>query len=359
MNQSAQRSLISSSVGLLAFATMAHGQWSVISLDPGVSGNSYASGAAAGQQVGTVEVGSIVHAAHWSSTAASWIDLNPVGATQSQALSMDGGFQWGWTNHGGATHAARWSGNAGSWIDLHPTSPEVTSSSIQYSRSGMQVGTSISAGNFGSHASMWSGTAASFVDIHPESMAESWGIATDGVSQVGIAFDPSDGTGRASLWNGSAASWVNLNPLGAVESWGLATDGGLQFGWANFGGATLPSMWSGTAESWTSLAPAGSIGGNVNGARHGLQVGNLDGTAALWRGTAQSYVNLGAFAPNHFSTSNALDVWSDSNFIYVVGYGRNDLTGLDEALLWKSEVPSPSTLSVLIGAGFLSARRRR
>lgn len=346
-------------VAIFALCGPAHAQWSVVSLhDPSVE-SSIASGTGAGQQVGSVVVGGLPRARAWAGSAALWVDLNPLGATQSQSLSIDAGHQWGWANFGGATHAGRWSGSAATWVDMHPSNPDVIYSDIKHARGGQQVGNSFTVGTFGTHASVWSGTAASFVDLHPDSMLESWGVATDGATQVGIAFDPGDGTGRASMWTGSATSWVNLNPAGATESWALAADAGLQFGWANFGGATLPSMWSGSSASWTDLTPLGHTGGAVNAARYGVQVGNVDGTAALWQGSAATYVDLGAFVPAGFSSSSASDVWTDGSNLYVVGYGLNDVTGATEALLWTSPVPAPGSAVVLVLSGLVARRRRR
>jgi hypothetical protein len=59
------------------------------------------------------------HAGLWSGTAASFLDLNPLGASQSGALGISGSQQAGYADIGGATHAGLWSGTAASFVDLH------------------------------------------------------------------------------------------------------------------------------------------------------------------------------------------------------------------------------------------------
>ena len=68
------------------------------------------------------------HALLWSGTAASAVDLNPVGFTFSEARGVFGGQQVGY-GYGPATggtfnHALLWSGTAGSAVDLQSFLPE-------------------------------------------------------------------------------------------------------------------------------------------------------------------------------------------------------------------------------------------
>ncbi|MCP2732656.1 GC-type dockerin domain-anchored protein, partial [Limnofasciculus baicalensis] len=102
-----------------------------------------------------------------------------------------------------------------------------------------------------------------------------------------------------------AASWVDLTPAGATESVAFAASGGQQAGGAIVGGVRRASLWSGTAASW---------------------------------------VDLHAFVPAGFSQSTALGISSDGVNTFVAGYGRNSITGRDEALLWAYSLPCPSDL---------------
>jgi hypothetical protein len=59
----------------------------------------------------------------WNGTAASVVDLNPVGFYHSKAVGVSGASQVGYgvdPATGGAQHALLWNGTAASAIDLHP-----------------------------------------------------------------------------------------------------------------------------------------------------------------------------------------------------------------------------------------------
>jgi len=78
----------------------------------------------------------------------------------------------------------------------------------------------------------------------------------------------------------------------------------------------------------------------------GWQVGTATRTgqfsvrAALWKGTAGTYEDIHDALPNpsQWSDTYANSVWSDQNFIYVVGSGFNFTTGLVEAILWQRPI---------------------
>lgn len=79
-------------VGWMASSAVA--QWTVINLHPtqlGLVNSSRANGVRDGQQVGYAILGSHNHAALWSGTAESWVDLNPVGVSTSFAFGVSGG----------------------------------------------------------------------------------------------------------------------------------------------------------------------------------------------------------------------------------------------------------------------------
>jgi hypothetical protein len=90
----------------------------------------------------------------------------------------------------------------------------------------------------------------------------------------------------------------------------------------------------------------------------GLQVGYVDGRASLWSGTAASWVDLHTYLPSGFTLSRAEAIWSDGNVIYVVGYAFSPAAFGDEAFLWTSAVPEPSSLCVLGLLALFSILRR-
>jgi hypothetical protein len=59
----------------------------------------------------------------WSDTAASWVNLNPVGAQRSMAWDVFNGRQVGWVELGVIRRASLWTGSAASWVNLHSFLP--------------------------------------------------------------------------------------------------------------------------------------------------------------------------------------------------------------------------------------------
>jgi hypothetical protein len=133
------------------------------------------------------------------------VDLHPAVATSSEAFGTFGGQQVGYANVNGVYHAALWSGTAASWVDLHP--PGVTPTSYAFAISdGQQVGT------VGDYAALWTGTAASEVGLHPEGASQSGAYGVSAGQQVGYTADAQGGR-HAALWSGTAASWVDLHAV--------------------------------------------------------------------------------------------------------------------------------------------------
>ena len=81
--------------------------------------------------------------------------------------------------------------------------------------------------------------------------------ATDGVQQVGAAWNGT--SGGATLWSGTAASTVDLNPsqLGATGSIALGVKNGQQVGHSDITGNTndIATVWNGSAASAVLLTP--------------------------------------------------------------------------------------------------------
>lgn len=339
--------------------------WTATVLHPPAATESFAYDVFGGQQVGGALVGGQNHASLWAGTAASWIDLNPTGATESAAYGINGNQQVGYAKIGGSRRASLWTGQSDSWVDLAP--PGSRESIAFRASGGKQVGyvESVYQSLITNHASLWSGTAASWVDLNPDGADLSEAFGMDDYQQVGFA--QVDGW-HAGLWTGSAESWVDLHPKGYFDgsldwSWAVGVHNGQQVGYVDSAGRFSAALWSGSAASYVSLAPIGSAVSQAFGVFDGRQVGWAgfdDGTyASLWSGTADSWVNLGQYLPAGYSESNAVGIWSDASFTYIIGYGYNTVTGRDEALLWTQAIPEPGTAALLGLSGLIVAMKRR
>ena len=118
-------------VGIGYHALLWHGPGStVIDLHPGPAWKvSMAWAVDDGQQVGSIsgtQTSDLPHAALWTSTAASWVDLNPSGYSQSNACSVQDGVEAGSGSPSAAPwkrRALAWQGTSASVIDLHALLP--------------------------------------------------------------------------------------------------------------------------------------------------------------------------------------------------------------------------------------------
>ena len=111
------------------------------------------------------------HAILWTGTAASAVDLHPVGYVGSQALATNGTQQGGWVTNTlppTSQHAALWSGTPGTFVDLHPIG--YNDSRITALTATQQVGDGwvgpMGAPGSVRHALVWSGTPDSVVDLN-------------------------------------------------------------------------------------------------------------------------------------------------------------------------------------------------
>jgi hypothetical protein len=189
-------------------------------------------------------------------------------------------------------------------------------------------------------------------------------LASDisGGSQVGRAVV--GGISRASLWSGTSVSWVDLHPAGASASNAHGVFGSQQVGTAEFGATPFASLWNGTPASWVNLNPAGAVGSEAFDTSGTYQVGwaKVDGIdrASFWSGSAASWQDLSLHLPGSWGATYANGVWDNGTNIYISGFGFNNLSGRNEALLWKS-VPEPSIGGLLVFVGCIAGlcNRRR
>ncbi len=319
-------------------------QWTVINLDPGGQGGSRATGVWETTQVGTGGLNSALLWRGWSATAKR---LNPSPGVAARATSIWNGQQGGTVTVGQNSHAAIWSGTAQTWVDLHPTHfPEILYSNIVAVDGQTQVGNYyIPAGGMfsGGVACMWSGTAESWVNLHPDGYGVSEAHGVFGDQQVGTVWG--EDLGNAVMWSGSAESMVLLAPPEAIASAALCTDGTHQYGMIGVlepVPGLYPARWSGTADSWENMGVPDGHWGEIHAVHGGWKVGyatsagDNDERAYLWTDGPGSYIDLHPTLPPEYTTSNAQGIWrhEESGTAYIVGHAHNSVTGQDEAIMW-------------------------
>jgi hypothetical protein len=281
------------------------------------------------------------HALLWRGSASSVVDLHPDGFNSSGATAASGGMQagWGYTTSGQNQHALKWAGSASTVVDLDPTGIWARSEALGIS--GDQVvglGRMTDPGPL--RALLW--TSSGVVNLHPSGYNVSTATATDGVQQVG--HGDLHGYVHALLWMGSANSVVDLNPLaGYVASRAHGVSDGQQVGIGIYSanGVLTSSarshalLWRGTAESVVDLHLSGFRESNALAVAGSQQVGwgiTADGLfhALVWNGTADSVVDLHVFLPARFASSVASGIDASGNIIGWAEFG----TGERHAVLW-------------------------
>ena len=307
-------------------------------------------GVSDGQQVGHV----YGHAALWSGTAASYVDLNPAGIDTSEAWGVSAGQQVGWghgIDTGNRDHALLWSGTAESYVDLNPTGfIESQAWGASGGQQGGYGGGEITGWYY--HALLWSGTAENYVDLNPSGFIDSWAYGISGGQQVGWGMPYGGGVGHALLWSGTPASCVDLHPpSGFTNSVAYGVSDGQQVGvgWGSATGDRMHALlWSGTAGSCVDLNPTGFVESLALGVSGGQQVGygyTLESWryhALLWSGTPESCVDLHSYLPAGYQHSFAYGIDSGGNIV-----GNAYIGSSWHAVLWVYEpdvVPTPPTI---------------
>jgi hypothetical protein len=336
---------------LLAAASPAHAGWTVTNLHPAGMADSYALGIGLGpsglRQVGYVNLPSgIPNAALWAGSAASFVNLSPMDQLGTIAYDTDDEVQVGIAGAGGFFAASRWTGTGASWQNIGGSASAL---SIE---NGLIVGYVSSGLPASNDACYWQG--GTIVPIG--------GSSANGTTGTAIAMT-SSGTGFPTGFSdayyipSTTSAPILLDPPGSYHCSAIGISASQQVGAARltqFGPSTA-ALWSGSAASFVNLHPASAPAHANSGAvavDGGVQVGfvqlfdpddpnmNLVDRAALWHSTAASFVNLHDLLPASFHTSTATGILTQGDTIYVVGHGTIEATGRDEALMWTF-APAP------------------
>ncbi|QEG35715.1 PEP-CTERM sorting domain-containing protein [Bythopirellula goksoeyrii] len=377
------------------FAMQAKAQtgWTFTSLHTSGMTSSWAKSIDAGIQVGsaagsTLGLGGVVpgggpgsgmeDAVQWSSSAASWVNLDP-GPASSRALATNKGLTVGYRDTVSSQRSAyAWGGTGSNYL------PAIIDIRTDNSEARGVYGNTIG-GYYNSrvtgrvdHAAVWnwlgSTTPATLQDVHPVG-AYSSEINDVGSAlwAVGSAQFPNAVTGfnerHAVVWHGKGIGWTDIHPAGARGSVALGSDAFDSVGYVRFlTSPDRPALWHLTSSSWTDLTPTGGIGGWAIDAEAGWQVGfaylssSPTAHAALWNGTSTSFFDLSTLLPPNYVSSVAEGVDVTPTGICIVGEALNSNTGQLEAVMWCQTIPEPPSLS-LAGAipmlCFLSRRHGR
>lgn len=334
--------------------------WTAIRLDEDVMSHSYAY-AADGQLIsGYASIDGVGRPILWNTAAETWSDLTPSGFSGGHIRAAFGGRQGGTIGTGQTAHAALWSGTVESFVDLHPAgNPYI--SEIQGMSALEQVGYFRPILTSPAHrAALWRGTAASFVSLHPTGTYDSEAPAVADGRQGGFFRQTEASAYHAVIWSGTAQSMIDLHPGGAIESQIFGVAPGQQVGWSR-APVTRAAMWHGTAQSYIDMGPPGSGVSLINATCGSAQAGYAnfagDVAAVVWFGSPTNFVRLDAFLPPGAGQSTATGISEVNGVFYISGYARIPGGG-DQAYVWIG-VPAPGTLAAFVGAAVVSIRRRR
>ena len=203
----------------------------------------------------------------WLPPNDTFVNVQPANVWRSIIQAAEGPRQFGWifTNDSFTAHAAGWSGSAATCVDMNP--PGYARSLLYGAGSDQQVGITGSATTY--QAGLWGGSAGSFRSLHPSDATLSAAWACNGGYQVGELSTQT--TKRAVIWAGSPESMVDLNallPSGYASSaaYGVyvAKDGTVTVVGSAWSSATLREeavMWVSAAAVVGDLDGDGSVGG--------------------------------------------------------------------------------------------------
>lgn len=181
-------------------------------------------------------------------------------------------------------------------------------------------------GSLGNHATLWRGN--SVVDVHPAQFTYSAISGRSGDVSVGYA-GASALAQTPIVWQGTTPTALSV-PFAYVSARAVATDGHQIVGFAaetdveNGVGPTHALLWDVATGSAVDLGDGFMINGVGAGVQVGTKTGSRGPTAGLWRGTANSFVDLHVQA---YDTSVACD----TNGTIQIGYVGLDVRVRNEA----------------------------
>lgn len=326
--------------------------WQVVNLHPAGALHSAAYGVSATEEGGQVSVpdamyGQLSHPIVWSGSAASAIDRTLPGSAGGSIAATAGEVQVGWwwwpyqCQIGGQWYtcytqqACMWI--SGVAINLQYSGWEYSSAS---DTDGVQVVGTITtddaSGNVYSRAVLKPSLETYWQVLHPAGVSNSGAAALDAGRQYGWIHTPYPGpVQHAAMWSGSATTFVDLHPPGTSRSAIAGAGGGQQVGTAHTGDIAHAGLWSDSVASFVDLNPDGASSSQASDCAGGLQVGSAFGHAALWRGSADSYLDLHTALGAAYSGSTARGIHvSHAGVIRIVGSAYNTVTQRTEAILW-------------------------
>ncbi|HRX86345.1 MAG TPA: hypothetical protein P5572_15095, partial [Phycisphaerae bacterium] len=337
------------------------GWWTATRMHPGwADGGSFAYGIGDGRIGGaadkttTLPDGRVMMLSRpvlWETPTYVPADLTPPGSVGGGVYDVEGDLMSGWFWHtyscpGGGQwwtcawqSACYWAADTLAYTEVHVSGAEydsapatdgariVTNATFEYTE-----------GNYTFQPYLWT-PPHSVVSLDPGAAVTRASVAAiDGDLQYGsVIIAGSLTTFHAALWSGSAGSFVDVHPAGYDQSSILGAGDGQAVGHVKLASAQHAALWAGGSATAVDLHQPQWSSSDAIAAHGGVQVGVVDGHAALWLGSADSYVDLGAFVPAGFSSSSAQDVEiSTTGAITVVGYGYNTAAGRSEALRWEA-----------------------
>ena len=330
---------------------------------------SYCLGVYNGEQVGyaqnQVYFVTASHAMCWHGSAAGVVDLHPTSAyPYSRALGCRNGEEVGYVSslaypdgdaagYHTTSHAVRWAGTAASAVDLNPVGFDASEATCTSGTK--QGGWGYSAVRVSQHALLWAGTSASAIDLHPAIYTDSKVTAINGAQQVGEGWvGPANAFGsvrHALLWSGTAASVIDLNqylPVGYANAVATGID-------AN--GNVVGYAYNG-AHPYGLAIPAGAIAVVfAPGAAPASQLASLtlSSSNVAPGDTVQVQASLGGAAPAggvtlQFLSSNTALVGTPISL--VIPAGANSATF--SATVAGSTLTTPTNLKIYASDGSMS-----
>jgi hypothetical protein len=137
---------------------------------------------------------------------------------------------------------------------------------------------------------------------------------------------------------------VDVNPAGSGASEIRSMVPGVQVGYTiAASGVHTAALWHGTAASYVNLNPPGGDA-ELYATTGSVHVGDLGqgglARAAVNFGTSNSWIGLHQFLPPQYGGfSRASVVYQDGPTIYVGGWADNNASGFTEAILWIGTLP--------------------